>query len=68
MADEARVEQFLAGVQRDLNCITDADRSTRRRAFDTLTKRCAAHLERCVCPSKSEKFRDTRESADVVSS
>ena len=38
--EEAR-DQFLAGIQRDLNCISDADRSIRRKAFDVLAKRCA---------------------------
>ena len=37
--DAAR-DAFIASIQRDLNSITDADRSTRRRAFDVLSKRC----------------------------
>jgi hypothetical protein len=37
---EEQVSAFLAAIARDLNCITDQDRSIRRRAFDTLTKRC----------------------------
>jgi hypothetical protein len=39
MGDATDAAAFLASIQRDLNGISDADRSTRRRAFDALTKR-----------------------------
>uniref|UniRef100_A0A7S0DBU7 Uncharacterized protein n=1 Tax=Micromonas pusilla TaxID=38833 RepID=A0A7S0DBU7_MICPS len=39
MGDASDAAAFLASIQRDLNGISDADRSTRRRAFDALTKR-----------------------------
>mmetsp|Transcript_5713 Transcript_5713/g.23486 ORF Transcript_5713/g.23486 Transcript_5713/m.23486 type:complete len:938 (-) Transcript_5713:210-3023(-) len=38
-ANKAAVDQLLASLQRDLNSCTDADRSLRRRAFDSLRKR-----------------------------
>ena len=38
-ANKAAVDHLLASLQRDLNSCTDADRSLRRRAFDSLRKR-----------------------------
>ncbi len=46
MEAEAARDAFLASIQRDLNCITDADRGVRRKAFDTLTKRCVTRDRR----------------------
>ena len=38
-ANKPAVDHLLASLQRDLNSVTDADRSLRRRAFDSLRKR-----------------------------
>ena len=38
-ANTPAVDHLLASLQRDLNSVTDADRSLRRRAFDSLRKR-----------------------------
>jgi hypothetical protein len=56
MADASDSAAFLASIQRDLNCISDADRSTRRRAFDNLNKRCVADRRDAVRPDRRAVF------------
>ena len=53
---EAARDDFLASVQRDVNSITDADRSTRRRAFQTLRKRCDGAPGRANDPGPADRF------------
>jgi len=52
---EAARDDFLASVQRDVNSITDADRSTRRRAFQTLRKRCDGAPGRANDPGPADR-------------
>jgi hypothetical protein len=65
MGDASDAAAFLASIQRDLNGISDADRSTRRRAFDALTKRY-------VIPDRPRSFsfdfssRSTRDAANAT--
>jgi hypothetical protein len=42
MGDAAAEErtQFVAGIQRDINCLSDNDRSTRKRGLTKLSQRC----------------------------
>eukprot|EP00976_Prorocentrum_cordatum_P061365 1176274-Prorocentrum_minimum.AAC.2 len=54
MADAGADErtQFVAGIQRDINCLTDNDRSTRKRGLTKLSQRCV-----CVC-IRSSRMND----------
>jgi hypothetical protein len=62
MGDASDAAAFLASIQRDLNGISDADRSTRRRAFDALIKRCVVPDRRAIAPFSFDfSTRDARD-------
>ena len=66
MGDATDAAAFLASIQRDLNGISDADRSTRRRAFDALTKRYVIPDGRTIAPFSFDfSTRDARRSRDA---
>jgi hypothetical protein len=66
MGDATDAAAFLASIQRDLNGISDADRSTRRRAFDALTKRYVIPDRRTIAPFSFDfPTRDARRSRDA---